>query len=129
VGGEVGIDTSRVPDDPEATIRKAQVVRRAALAPAEPSPRDRQVAAEATRMESQARQEATREGAEERSGQTDRAETTSPKEPEEPSLAEGQTEAPSLPEAASPPVGAIRISSGVATLTRPRTGQLLDLVA
>lgn len=131
VGGEVGIDTSRVPDDPEATIRKAQVVRRAALAPAEPSPQDRQVAAEATRMESQARQEVTRKGAEGRSGQTDRAETTRTEEPEEPSLAEGQPDATasSIPEATSPIVGATQISSGVATLTRPRVGQVLDLVA
>ena len=66
VGGEVGIDTSPVPDDLEATIRKAQVVRRAALAPAEPSPQDRQVASEASRMESGARQELSKERMEER---------------------------------------------------------------
>ena len=33
VGGEVSIDTSPVPGDPEATVRKAQTVKRAALAP------------------------------------------------------------------------------------------------
>lgn len=38
IGGEVDIDTSSVPNDPEATIQKAQAVRRAALAPADPSP-------------------------------------------------------------------------------------------
>lgn len=55
-GGEVSIDVS--PErSPEATIQKAQVVRRAALAPAEPSPQDRAVAAAATRLETQARQE------------------------------------------------------------------------
>jgi hypothetical protein len=37
VGGEVGIDTSRVSDDPGATIRKAQIIRKAALAPRDPS--------------------------------------------------------------------------------------------
>lgn len=57
VGGEVSIDTSPVSGDPEATIQKAQVVRAAALAPAEPSAQDRAVAAAATKMEIQARQE------------------------------------------------------------------------
>lgn len=56
VGGEVPIDVSKAAN-PEQTIRKAQIVRRAALAPAEPSPQDRLVAAEASRMEMQARQE------------------------------------------------------------------------
>ncbi len=47
VGGEVSIDTSPVPGDPEATARKAQTVKRAALAPRDPSAQDRQVAAQA----------------------------------------------------------------------------------
>ncbi|MGB0680425.1 MAG: putative metalloprotease CJM1_0395 family protein [Polyangiales bacterium] len=46
VGGSVSIDVSPEPD-PEATIRKMQQVRRAALAPAEPSAQDRRVAARA----------------------------------------------------------------------------------
>lgn len=57
VGGEVQVDTSKVTNDPVATLRKAQVIRRAALAPVEPSAQDRQVAAEASRMEAEARQE------------------------------------------------------------------------
>lgn len=56
VGGEVPISTSKEAT-PEETLRKAQVVRRAALAPAEPSPQDRKVAAQATRMEAEARRE------------------------------------------------------------------------
>jgi hypothetical protein len=56
VGGEVSIDTSKE-KEPEATIRKAQVIYRAALAPAEPSSQDRRVASEAKQMESEARQE------------------------------------------------------------------------
>lgn len=56
VGGEVSIDTSKVSGDPEATIRKMQIVRRAALAPAKPSAQDRAVAAQATQNETQARQ-------------------------------------------------------------------------
>ncbi len=57
IGGEVGIDTSPVSGDPEATIQKAQQIRAAALAPASPSSQDQQVAAAATQMESQARAE------------------------------------------------------------------------
>ncbi len=57
VGGEVSIDTSAVPDNPEATIRKMQVVKRAALAPAQPSGQDRSVAAQASQKEIKARQE------------------------------------------------------------------------
>lgn len=56
VGGEVSIDTGKAAT-PEETVRKAQVVRRAALAPAEPSPQDRRVAAQASRMENEARAE------------------------------------------------------------------------
>lgn len=61
VGGSVQIDTSPVPNDPEATIAKAQQIRRAALAPAEPSGADRSVAAKANRMEAEARQELAEE--------------------------------------------------------------------
>ncbi len=57
IGGEVGIDTSPISGDPEATIRKAQVIRAAATAPADPSGQDQRVAAAAMKMETQARQE------------------------------------------------------------------------
>ncbi len=57
VAGEVPISTSAINGDPERTIEKAQVVRRAALAPAEPSPQDRRVAAEASQLEANARVE------------------------------------------------------------------------
>jgi hypothetical protein len=56
VGGEVKIDVS--PErTPEATIRKMQQVRKAALAPAQPSSTDRAVAAQASQIEAQARSE------------------------------------------------------------------------
>ena len=64
IGGEVQIDTSPVSGDPRATIAKAQRVRRAALAPAEPSGQDRQVAAQASATEREARTELLREEAE-----------------------------------------------------------------
>lgn len=50
VGGEVSIETSPVPNDPQATLQKAEVIRRAALAPANPSNQDRRVAADAAAM-------------------------------------------------------------------------------
>ncbi len=46
VAGDVSIDTSPVPGDPEATIAKMHKVEQAALAPADPSPQDKKVAAE-----------------------------------------------------------------------------------
>jgi len=57
IGGEVNIDTSPVPGDPAATLRKADTIRRAALAPAEPSGPDMQVAASAAAMAAQAQVE------------------------------------------------------------------------
>ena len=47
VGGEVPIVLAAVSGDPEATIRNAEQVRAAALAPVDPSGQDRQVAAAA----------------------------------------------------------------------------------
>lgn len=63
IGGEVGIDTARVPDDPQATIAKAETIQRAALAPADPSEQDQHVAAQAATMATQARQELARQQA------------------------------------------------------------------
>lgn len=54
VSGEVPIDTGSA-STPQATIQKAQVIKRAALAPAEPSAQDRRVAAQASQLESRAR--------------------------------------------------------------------------
>lgn len=66
VSGEVKIDTSPVPNNPEATIRKMEIVRRAALAPSQPSAQDRQVAADAAAKIQQARIEKREQDAEER---------------------------------------------------------------
>jgi len=63
-GGEVSIDVAPVPGDPQATIDKAEKIRRAALAPAEPSQADRAVAARATAMANEARIELQREARE-----------------------------------------------------------------
>lgn len=56
VGGEVAIDVGKE-RTPEATIRKMQTVRRAALAPLNPSAADRQIAARASLLLAQAQQE------------------------------------------------------------------------
>jgi len=57
VGGEVPIDLSAVPGNPRATLQKALTVRRAALAPTDPSETDQAVAAQATALAAQAQQE------------------------------------------------------------------------
>lgn len=57
VSGDVSIDISKVPNDPEATIRKLEQVQRAALAPANPSSQDVRVASQASASENQARAE------------------------------------------------------------------------
>lgn len=59
VAGEVGIDVS--PErDPRATVQKMAVVQRAALAPADPSPQDRAVAAKAAMTSAQAQAQLVR---------------------------------------------------------------------
>ncbi len=57
VGGEVSIDASPVDGDPQATLQKAQTIRAAALAPAQPSNADHAVAAKASQMAVSARAE------------------------------------------------------------------------
>lgn len=60
VGGEVRIDVSPAAT-PEQTAAKAQRIRAAALAPADPSSQDRAVAAGAGQLEAQARAEVNRQ--------------------------------------------------------------------
>lgn len=85
VGGEVSIDVS--PEStPEATVRKMQIVRRAALAPADPSPQDRQVAAQASQAEQEARADMVQERQEQASADA---------EPAAPASAEAEEDAPS----------------------------------
>lgn len=65
VSGEVQIRVSDA-ETPEATITRAQQIRRAALAPAQPSGQDRAVAARATQMLIEATREAASEAGEAR---------------------------------------------------------------
>lgn len=59
-GGEVNIDVSEA-QTPEATVRKAQTIQKAALAPASPSAQDRAVAAKAAQMSREAQAEISKE--------------------------------------------------------------------
>lgn len=63
--GHVPIDVTPIPNDPKATAEKMEQVRRAALAPAEPSPEDRAVAAKAVQEKAKAQAELTKQNTEE----------------------------------------------------------------
>jgi hypothetical protein len=65
VGGHVSIDVSEA-GTPEETIQKMRQVRRAALAPAEPSGADRSVASEASKKEQNAQAELNKERVDDR---------------------------------------------------------------
>ncbi|MBD3611331.1 MAG: hypothetical protein HUJ13_02740 [Hydrogenovibrio crunogenus] len=62
IGGEVGIDTSPIAGNPEATLLKAQQIQAAAMAPAKPSSQDYSVARAAMQMANNARIELARSG-------------------------------------------------------------------
>lgn len=62
VSGEVSLDTSPVPNNPAATLQKAQQIKAAATAPANPSPQDRKVAAAAGAMALKAAAELAQKG-------------------------------------------------------------------
>ncbi|MDR3234413.1 MAG: hypothetical protein LBT46_12260 [Planctomycetaceae bacterium] len=83
IGGEVGISTSAVEGDPDATIQKMQTVAAAALAPAEPSGQDRKVAAAARQEIAKARMEKADQSHSQSHEQTDAPAST---------LATGETE-------------------------------------
>ena len=68
VGGEVPIDVSPIPGDPQATIAKMTIVKAAATAPAQPSTQDIMVAAEASRILMEAQNELMLEKAEDIEG-------------------------------------------------------------
>ena len=114
VGGHVPIDMSDVPGDPAATARKMQTVRRAALAPADPSSQDRKVAAEASQRESEARREASRQRSEE--AQQLRAEAASDAASAAPGARSGEPSASSGSSERPEPSGAPEGPSTVAAL-------------
>ena len=107
VGGEVKIDLSSE-GSPEATIRKMQQVKAAALAPAEPSGTDRAVAAQAAQIEAQARQEqmaassdnAINPAEPQQAGEVNQSDNEFNPSPEE-ALASGENETPQRDSASS----------------------------
>jgi hypothetical protein len=83
VGGEVQIDISPE-EDPDDTIQKMNRVRSAAMAPADPSGQDRQVASKAAQIQAQARSEKLQQSSQEpQSGGTIELPQTAPEEPTE----------------------------------------------
>lgn len=119
--GEVSVDTSAIPNDPEATIDKMRTVIAAALAPAEPSTQDRQVAAKAQALMAEAlAQLATQDG----SGEAgEEGETGGPEEASEPGI---------TPESGSAQDGGedsenSAFSSGLESLIEPEKGGVKTL--
>ena len=55
IGGKVQLDVSEVANDPQASLQKSEQIRRAAMAPMDPSPQDMRVAASAGQMAARAR--------------------------------------------------------------------------
>ena len=76
VAGEVGISTSEG-NTPQESLNKAQTIRRAALAPADPSPQDLKVAAQAASMEMSARAQIMQEKMEQNSQNPNNSNETS----------------------------------------------------
>ncbi len=68
VSGEVSIDMSPVDGDPRATIRKMDQVRKAAMAPAQPSGQDRAVASSAVNAQVNAQRELSQEQMQQKGG-------------------------------------------------------------
>ncbi|MBF0274892.1 MAG: hypothetical protein HQK84_06645 [Nitrospinae bacterium] len=69
VAGEVQLDTSPIPNNPEATQQKMQQIKRAALAASNPSAQDLRVAAQASQMEMEASREASEKRKAEQEGE------------------------------------------------------------
>ena len=76
VAGEVGISTGEG-NTPQESLNKAQTIRRAALAPADPSPQDLKVAAQAASMEMSARAQIMQEKMEQNSQNPNNSNETS----------------------------------------------------
>ena len=76
VAGEVGISTGEG-NTPQESLNKAQTIRRAALAPADPSPQDLKVAAQAASMEMSARVQIMQEKMAQNSQNTNNSNETS----------------------------------------------------
>jgi hypothetical protein len=126
-GGEVSIDSSPVAGDPEATVRKAQTIKRAALAPREPSGQDRQVAAQAAQLEAQARQQIQAEKAEENSTTKTVTNQTNTKEGNTRNGNEESTNSENAPAEESP--FSKRVKNQFSTSSNSTSGNLLNIIS
>jgi len=133
VSGEVDIDTAPIPGDPEATIRKMEIVRAAALAPADPSAQDLQVAAKAARAIERARAEiARRQAAAGRAGAGAADVSASSAVESSTAACASQCSGGSAGVAASDPGAAVESGCSVGAQSAPdvfSAAQLLDLYA
>jgi hypothetical protein len=81
VSGEVSIDSSAIPEDPAATIRKMNQVIKAALAPAQPSGQDRSVASSAAKTQMSAQTALTQQQLADLQGKSDSGSDNAKSEP------------------------------------------------
>jgi len=88
VAGEVKIDTSPVPNDPQATLEKAEIIQRAALGVAEPSAADRAAAADARAMAAEARAEILQQEEDVRTEEASASEESESEEDDSPTAGE-----------------------------------------
>lgn len=133
VSGEVPIDVAPVAGDPAATIRKMETVKRAALAPAEPSSQDRSVAAKADQEKMKARAEQLKERREETAatngaGKTEAGDPAWPNAaPTDPATVTTSSAGPQRPDSGFN-IAATAYSAATSTATQP-VQQLFGLVA
>lgn len=111
VGGEVQMDVAPVPGDPAATLKKANTIRVAALAPSDPSAADRSIAANAAKMATQARTDMLHESTKELQEVTEKMESLETVQEAARGIEAVQSEA-------------VKANSG----TRVESGQLLDIM-
>jgi hypothetical protein len=130
VGGDVQIDVAPIPGNPEATIQKMQIVRRAALAPANPSPQDQRVAAIAQQRITEARREQSELELEERLAAAEqRQEAQQRAQGLQPSASSGNIPGSQPASGAGAPLPALIL--GASTVSAPVTtnGELLNVIA
>ncbi len=122
VAGTTPIDVTPVSGDAAATLRKMEMVKRAALAPAEPSAQDRKVAAQADAEIRAAQAEATAESTSELRDETGPRQIGAVAHPGEPPM-EPQSEPQREPKFTG--YG----GSGAGAGQRPNVSALLDVIA
>ena len=125
VSGEVPISLPRYPGDPEATLRAAEQVRAAALAPAQPSAQDQRIAAAASALALEARAQIADQQrqavAAERSAQDSKSKT---EDSSDSSFSENNTET-----AAASPTDRTPLDQLTALDRQPESGSLINDLA